>query len=123
MQMTLSPISQIVTTPTWEKSAHDFQGGQRQRISLARAILIKPLIYLLDEATSSLDATSEQAVQSALDELGKSSTILVIAHRLNTVRNADIILLLEEGKVVNQGTHETLSGDPYYKQLISAYRS
>ncbi len=83
-------------------------GGQRQRISVARAILRQAPILLLDEATASLDAESETAVQAALDALSRNQTILIIAHRLATVKKADRILVLEEGRIVAEGTHETL---------------
>ena len=83
-------------------------GGERQRISIARAFLREAPILILDEATSSLDTTSERAVQSALEELMKNRTTLVIAHRLSTVRNADEILVISEGGIGERGTHESL---------------
>ena len=83
-------------------------GGQRQRISIARAVLTQPSLLLLDEATSSLDAQSERYVQEALEQLSETRTTLVIAHRLATVRSADRILVLEHGKLVEQGTHDDL---------------
>ncbi len=82
--------------------------GQRQRIAIARALLKDPRILILDEATSSLDSESEQMVQKALQMLMKNRTTFVIAHRLSTIRNADRILVLEEGQIVEQGTHEDL---------------
>ena len=83
-------------------------GGQRQRIAIARAMLKDAPILLLDEATAALDAESEQQVQAALQKLQSGRTTLVVAHRLATVRNADLILVLESGRITEHGTHETL---------------
>jgi ABC-type multidrug transport system fused ATPase/permease subunit len=94
-------------------------GGQRQRISIARAILKNPPILILDEATSALDTESEKLVQEALENLMKDRTTLVVAHRLSTIRNADMICVLHEGQIVEQGTHmELMEKNGYYRKLI-----
>ncbi|GCD39291.1 ABC transporter ATP-binding protein [Streptomyces chrestomyceticus JCM 4735] len=83
-------------------------GGERQRVSIARALLKDAPVLLLDEATSALDPESEQAVQEGLDRLMRGRTVVMVAHRLHTVRDADTIAFLEDGRIVESGTHQEL---------------
>ena len=98
-------------------------GGQRQRVAIARAILADPRILILDEATSSLDSESEALIQEGLTELMKGRTTFVIAHRLSTIRNADTILVLEAGRIVERGSHAALlaRGGRYFDLYTRQY--
>ena len=94
-------------------------GGQRQRVALARALLRSPRILLLDEATSALDAESEAAVQAALVRLRRGRTTVVVAHRLSTVRDADLVVAIADGAAVEMGTHsDLLRQDGLYARLV-----
>ena len=96
-----------------------FSGGQRQRISIARAVLKNPPILILDEATSALDTESERLVQEALERLMKNRTTIVVAHRLSTISNADLICVMQDGKIVERGTHtELISKAGVYRHLV-----
>ena len=93
-------------------------GGQRQRIAIARAILKDPQILILDEATSALDTESELLVQEAIDQLMKGRTAFVIAHRLSTIQNADKVIVIDQGRIVQTGTHDALlAEDGLYQKL------
>jgi ATP-binding cassette subfamily B protein/subfamily B ATP-binding cassette protein MsbA len=90
------------------EGGHGLSGGQRQRLALARAVIRKPDLLVLDEATSALDSASEQLIQKALDTFAHERTVVVIAHRLSTISRADQILLIEEGRLVESGSHQEL---------------
>ena len=94
-------------------------GGQKQRIAIARTLITNPKILILDEATSALDYESEALIQSNMKEISKGRTVFIIAHRLSTVKNADTIIVMEEGEIIEKGNHESLinSKDSYYKKL------
>ena len=94
-------------------------GGQRQRIAIARALLVNPCILIMDDSTSAVDAETEQKIQRALDVLLKDRTAFIIAQRISTVRKADLILVMDQGQIVGQGTHETLLEEsPLYAEIV-----
>jgi ATP-binding cassette subfamily B (MDR/TAP) protein 1 len=101
-----------------------FSGGQRQRIAIARAIVRQPKILILDEATSALDVTSERIVQAALNRVTRNRTTIVIAHRLSTIMNADNIVVVAKGQILEQGTHSHLieNCNGAYSKLVNAQR-
>ena len=116
----VSKLPEGMDTIVGERGAR-ISGGQKQRLAIARAIIRDPKILVLDEATSALDSESERLIQSALHELMKSRTTFVVAHRLSTVKEAHLILVLEDGVVVESGTHrELVSGHGTYRRLYDA---
>jgi len=120
----ISALPDGYDTQTGERGVR-LSGGQRQRIAIARAILRNPDILLLDEATSALDSMHEKAIQAGLDRLMKGRTSLVIAHRLSTIIDADMIVLMQEGRIAATGTHESLmASSALYQQLaLQQFRS
>lgn len=113
----ISKMENGLDTMVGENGA-SLSGGQRQRVAIARALLRDAPVLILDEATSALDTESERAIQSALDELQKNKTVLVIAHRLSTIEKADQILVIDDGSVVERGSHsELIEKDGAYAQL------
>ena len=113
-----SPRSPTVSTPWWGDRGYRLSGGEKQRIALARILLKAPEVVVLDEATAHLDSESEAAVQQALATALQGRTSLVIAHRLSTVREADVILVLDHGRIVERGRHdELLAAGGQYAEL------
>ncbi|KAL3649616.1 (ABC) transporter [Castilleja foliolosa] len=119
----ISSLPEGYSTKVGERGVQ-LSGGQKQRVAIARAILKNPSILLLDEATSALDVESERIVQQALDRLMKNRTTVMVAHRLSTIKNADQISVLQDGKIIEQGTHSSLveNKDGAYYKLINLQR-
>ena len=104
-----------------DRYPHNMSGGQRQRVAIARALALEPEILILDEATSSIDTRTEVLVQDAFEELMKGRTSFIVAHRLSTIKNADQILVMKAGNIIERGTHEELLAQGgFYKQLYES---
>jgi subfamily B ATP-binding cassette protein MsbA len=115
----INELPEGIDTVIGEKGVK-LSGGQRQRLAIARAIMKNPPILILDEATSALDTESERLVQQALETLMADRTVLVIAHRLSTVTNADKIIVLDKGEIKEMGTHnELMEKEEYYSNLYN----
>lgn len=115
----ISAMPEGYDTPVGERGV-TLSGGQKQRLSIARALLTDPRILILDDATASVDSNTERLIQAALDRLMENRTTFVIAHRLSTVRRADVILVLENGRIAARGTHEELlASSPLYRQVYA----
>lgn len=115
----ISALPEGYSTKVGERGVQ-LSGGQKQRVAIARAVLKNPAILLLDEATSALDVESERVVQQALDRVMKNRTTVMVAHRLSTIQNADLISVLQDGKIIEQGSHSTLvenENGAYYKLI------
>ena len=101
-------LKMVGLTDYEDRDVDSLSGGQQQRLCIARALAVKPEVILMDEATSALDSVTEVKIQHAFDELARGRTTLVIAHRLSTIRSADRILVVENGRIAEQGSHEAL---------------
>ena len=106
-----------------ENNGENLSQGQRQLISIARAAVANPPVMILDEATSSIDTRTEQIVQSGMDKLMEGRTVFVIAHRLSTVRNSDVIMVLDHGRIIERGSHQQLIAErgQYYQLYTGAF--
>jgi len=102
-----------------ESRGVNLSGGQKQRIAIARAILISPEILIMDDSTSAVDLATEIGIQEALDEIMNNTTTIIIAQRINSVLNADKIVILDAGRIIAQGTHsELLQSNPIYQEIF-----
>ena len=110
--------------PTSARAATRLSTGEKQLLSFARALLADPRIFVLDEATSSVDTVTEQLIQNAIEKVMTGRTSFIIAHRLSTIRRADVILVVHDGKIIESGTHRSLMSahGPYYRLYTRQYR-
>ncbi len=107
-----------------EKAGENLSQGQRQLLSIARAAIANPPVMILDEATSSIDSRTEKLVQEGMDAIMKGRTVFVIAHRLSTVKNSDVIMVISDGRIIERGSHdELLSKKGVYYQLYTGKKA
>jgi ATP-binding cassette subfamily B protein len=103
------------------QSGSNFSGGQRQRLAIARAVIRRPAIYLFDDSFSAVDLSTDARLRAALAPVTTDSTVVIVAQRISTIRNADVILVLEDGEVVGRGTHgQLLEGCPTYMEIVES---
>lgn len=105
-----------------EENGNNLSGGQKQRLAIVRALLRKPDVLIMDEATSNLDTITEKSIKEMLEQFSETMTCIIIAHRMNTIKKCDYIYVMDKGSVIEQGTHQSLlDEDGVYRELVNSY--